>query len=131
VLPHEPDARQTSVQLALITRQRLAEELAGIDGLASTLSAVDADEAGGGRAGFNFLPPEQRARRNHTFGWLMAGLAVATLFFLWLGMNRIIDNRAEAIVRLQAEVDAQRDEARAVTRLRDELDTAAAGANFL
>src|SRR5690606_28192983 len=58
VLPHEPDARQTSVQLALITRQRLAEELAGIDGLASTLNAVDADEAGGGRAGFNFLPPE-------------------------------------------------------------------------
>ena len=131
VLPHDAEARQAPVQLALVTRERLARELAGIDGLASTLSAVDVAEVSGARAGFNFLPPEQRARRNHTFGLLMAGLAVATLFFLWLGMNRIIDNRAEAIERLQAEVEAQRDEARAVTRLRDELDAAAAGANFL
>lgn len=131
VLPHDAEARQAPVQLALVTRERLAQELAGIDGLASTLSAVDVAEANGARAGFNFLPPEQRARRNHTFGLLMAALALATLFFLWLGMNRIIDNRAEAIVRLRAEVEAQRDEARAVTRLRDELDAAAAGANFL
>ena len=131
VLPHDADAKQAPVQLALVTRERLARELAGIDGLASTLSAVDAADAHGMRAGFNFLPPEQRARRNHTFGWLMAGLAVATLFFLWLGMSRIIDNRAEALVRLQADIDAQRDEARAVTRLRDELDAAAVGANFL
>ncbi len=131
VLPHEPDARQAPVQLALITRERLTKELADIDGLASTLSAVDAADAHGARAGFNFLPPEQRARRNHTFGWLMAGLAMVALFFLWLGMNRIIDNRAEAIERLKAEVDAQRNEARAVARLREELDTAAAGANFL
>ena len=41
----------------------------------------------------------------------MGGLAFATLFFLWLGMNRIIDNRADAIDRLTAEVEAQRDEA--------------------
>ena len=131
VLPHDADAKQVPVQLALITRERLARELAGIDGLASTLSAVDAADAHGARAGFNFLPPEQRARRNHTFGWLMAGLALAALFFLWLGMGRIIDNRADAIERLQAEVEVQRDEARAVTRLRDELDAAAVGANFL
>lgn len=131
VLPHEADARQAPVQLALVTRERLTQELAGIDGLASTLSAVDAADAHGARAGFNFLPPEQRARRSHTFGWLMLGLAVVTLFFLWLGMSRMIDNRAEAIERLKAEIEVQRSEARAVTRLREELDIAAAGANFL
>lgn len=131
VLPHAADARQIPVQLGLVTRERMARELADVDGLASTLSAVDSADAAGARAGFNFLPAELRARRAHTFAWLMGGLALATLFFLWLGMSRIIDNRADAIVRLTAEVEAQRDEARAVTRLRDELDAAVAGANFL
>lgn len=131
VLPYPADARQVPVQLALVTRERLAEELTAIDGLASTLGAVDVPEADGSRAGFNFLPPGQRARRSHTFAWLMTGLAVSTIFFLWLGMGQMISNRADAVQRLQAEVDAQRDEARAVTRLRDELEAAAEGANFL
>lgn len=131
VLPYPADARQVPVQLALVTRERLAEELTAIDGLASTLGAVDVPEADGSRAGFNFLPPGQRARRSHTFAWVMTGLAVSTIFFLWLGMGQMISNRADAVQRLQAEVDAQRDEARAVTRLRDELEAAAEGANFL
>lgn len=131
VLPHPADARQVPVQLALVTREHLARELALIDGLASTLSAVDVADADGLRAGFNFLPADQRARRNHTFGWLMAGLAGLTLVLLWLGMSQMIGNRAEAVRSLQAEVDARHEEARAVTRLRDELDAAAAGANFL
>lgn len=131
VLAHAPDARQVPVQLGLVTRERLARELAAVDGLAATLSAVDCADAAGARAGFNLLPAEQRARRAHTFAWLMGGMALAALFFLWLGMNSILDNRAAAIERLTAEVEAQRDEARAVTRLRDELDAAVAGANFL
>ena len=131
VLAHAPDARQVPVQLGLVTRERLARELAAVDGLAATLSAVDCAAAAGARAGFNLLPAEQRARRAHTFAWLMGGMALAALFFLWLGMNSILDNRAAAIERLTAEVEAQRDEARAVTRLRDELDAAVAGANFL
>ena len=131
VLAHDAEARQVPVQLALITRERMARELAGVDGLASTLSAVDVAEADGARAGFNLLPSGQRQHRAHTFGWLMAGLGALTLFLMWLGMEQIIQNRAEATQRLAAEVDAQRDEARAVTRLRDELDAAAAGANFL
>lgn len=131
VLPHPADARQVPVQLGLVTRERLARELAAVDGLAATLSAVDAADAEGGRIGFNLLPAELRARRAHAFAWMMAGLGLATVFLMWLGMSRIIDNRADAIARLTAEVEAQREEARAVTRLRDELDTAVAGANFL
>jgi len=131
VLAYPADSRQVPVQLALITRERLAQELAAINGLASTLSAVDVVEADAMRAGFNFLPPEQRARRNHTFAWLITGLATLTLFLLWLGMTQMIANRAAAVQRLQAQVDAQHKEASAVLRLRDELEAAAAGANFL
>lgn len=131
VMPYPSDARQVPVQLALITRERLDQELTGIDGLASTLSAVDVVETDGLRAGFNFLPPDQRVRRSYFFAWLMTGLAGAIVFFLWLGMNQMISNRTDAVQRLQVEVDEQRDEARAVMRLRDELDAAAEGANFL
>lgn len=130
VLPHPPDARQVPVQLGLIMRESLEAALNGIGNLSDTLSAVDIDESGQ-RAGFNFLPPERRQRRDHRVVLLLAVLALSTLFFLWLGMSRVLDNRAEAIALLEAEVDAQRDEARAVTRLREELDQAAAGANFL
>lgn len=131
VLAYPADSRQVPVQLALITRERLAQELAAINGLASTLSAVDVVEADAMRAGFNFLPPEQRARRNHTFAWLITGLVTLTLFLLWLGMTQMIANRTAAVQRLQAQVDAQHKEASAVLRLRDELEAAAAGANFL
>lgn len=130
VLPHPSDARQVPVQLGLITRESLDAALSGIGTLSDTLSAVDIDESGQ-RAGFNFLPPERRRRRDYRVVLLLAVLALGTLFFLWLGMNRMLDNRAEAIALLEAEVDARRDEARAVTRLREELDQATAGANFL
>ena len=131
VLAFPADARQVPVQLALITRERLAQDLAAINGLASTLDAVDVAEPDATRAGFNLLPPERRARRNYTFAWLLAGLATLTLFLLWLGMTQMIANRAAAVQQLQAQVDAQHKEASAVMRLRDELDAAAAGANFL
>ncbi len=131
VLPHSADARQVPVQLALITRERLAQELTRLDGLASSLGAVDVAEDDGRRAGFNFLPAEQRARRNHSFAWMMAGMAAFTVFLMWLAMSQMIANRRDAVERLQADVEAQRAEARAVLQLRDELDSAAAGANFL
>mgnify|MGYP001243345024 CR=1 FL=1 len=131
VLPHEAEAKQVPVQFALVTRERLAKELARIDGLASSLSAVDAVDAHGARAGFNFLPQEQRAGRSHLFGWTMAGLLFAALLFSWMALGKIIENRRDAIAALEQQVEEARDEARAVTKLRNELDDAAAGANFL
>lgn len=131
VSKYDADARQAPVQLALVTRERFAQELKDINGLASTLSGVDVLDSADTRAGFNLLPPEQRVRRSHTFALLMAGLGAVTLFLLWLGMSQIIDNRIDAVQRLQAEVDVQRNEARAVLRLREDLDAAVAGANFL
>ncbi len=131
VLPHEADAKQVPVQFALVTRERLTKELSRIDGLAATLGAVDAADAHGQRAGYNFLPPEQRAGRSHRFGLTMAGLLAVAMLFSWLALGKIIDNRRDAITRLEQQVEAARDQARAVTKLRDELDSAAAGANFL
>ena len=131
VLPHEPAAKQIPVELALVTRERMQAALAEIDGLATTLSGVDATDSDGRRMGFNFLPAAQRVNRRNTWLLLMLGLGAASLLFLLIGMARITSNRAAAVEQLAAEVEAQREEARKVQRLRDELDAAAAGANFL
>lgn len=131
VLPHDPAAKQVPVELALVTRERMSAALADIDGLAATLSGVDALDPDGHRMGFNFLPAEQRLGRRNTWLLLMLGLAAASVLFLVIALGKITDNRARAVEQLTAEVDAQRDHARNTTRLRDELEAAAAGANFL
>lgn len=131
VLPHDPAAKQVPVELALVTRERMQAALAEIDGLAATLSGVDAVDANGQRMGFNFLPAEQRLGRRNTWVLIMIGLGAASVLFLLLALARITDNRASAVERLTADVETQREEARKVTRLRDELESAASGANFL
>ena len=131
ILPHEAAAKQISVELALVTRERMQAALTEIDGLAATLSGVDAIDGNGRRMGFNFLPAAQRVSRRNTWLLLMLGLGAAALLFLLIGMARITSNRAAAVEQLTAEVEARRDEARKVQKLRDELDAAAAGANFL
>ncbi|MBB5208697.1 PilN domain-containing protein [Chiayiivirga flava] len=131
VLPHDPAAKQIPVELALVTRERMQAALTEIDGLAGTLSGVDAVDTSGRRMGFNFLPADQRIGRRNTWLLIMFGLAAASVLFLLIALARITDNRAAAVERLTAEVEAQREEARKVTRLRDELESAASGANFL
>lgn len=131
VLPHDAEAKQVPVQFALVTRERLARELAQIDGLAASLSAVDAADAQGSRAGFNFLPPEQRVGKRHAFALAMTGLIGLALVFCLMALARINDNRRELIAELERKVEESRNEARAATKLRDELESAAAGANFL
>lgn len=131
VLPHDPAAKQIPVELALVTRERLQAALADIDGVASTLSGVDALDVGGQRMGFNFLPEDRRVSRRNTWLLLMLGLGAASVLFLLIALARITDNRADAVERLRADVEAQREEARTVQRLRDELEEAATGANFL
>lgn len=131
VLPHDPAAKQIPVELALVTRERMQAALTEIDGLAATLSGVDAIDASGQRMGFNFMPAEQRVGRRNTWLLIMLGLGAASVLFLLIALARITDNRASAVERLGADVERQREEARKVTRLRDELESAAAGANFL
>jgi len=131
VLRHEAGAKQIVVELALIPKDRLQHLLAETGAVAGTLGGVDVRAADGRGVGYNFLPPEQRRARRNTRLWIHAGLAGASLLFLLMAMHALIDNRADAVEALGAESEERHDEARAAARLRDSLEEAAAGANFL
>ncbi len=131
VLRHEPGAKQVSVELALVPRERLQQALAEIGGIASSLDAIDVRGADGRRLGYNFLPPEQRRSRRNTRLWLHLGLIGAGVLFLLLAMGRLLDNRAAAVASLSAESEKMHAEARAAAKLRANLEEAAIAANFL
>lgn len=131
VLGEEAGGKQIRVELALIPRAQLDATLTALGPLAGRLDAVDARAPSGHRAGFNLLPPDRRIKRANLWLWVNAGLVAATLMFLVLAMNQTLANREEAIVQLDAQVEDQRSQARAVTQLRRSLDEAVEGGNFL
>jgi general secretion pathway protein L len=131
VLRHEPGAKQVTVELALIPRERLQQALAELGGVAATLGGVDVRGPDGQGLGYNFLPPEQRRGQQNTRLWIHAGLIAATVLFLLMAMSQLLDNRAAAVEALGAESEEQHDQARAAARLRDNLEEAALAANFL
>ncbi len=131
VLRHEPGAKQVTVELALIPRERLQHALAELGGVAATLGGVDVRGPDGHGLGYNFLPPEQRRSQQNTRLWIHAGLIAATVLFLLMAMSQLLDNRAAAVEALSAESEEQHDQARAAARLRDNLEEAALAANFL
>jgi general secretion pathway protein L len=130
VLPHAPDARQLPLELALVQRDVLEQALARLGPLAGALDAVDVRE-GDGRLGCNLLPVERRRRRELRHLWINLGLVVGSLLMLLIAMNALVDNRAQAVEQLEAEVDRQRVAARGVGQLRGQLDEAVSAANFL
>lgn len=83
------------------------------------------------RAGFNLLPRDQRAKRSRTEQWVNVGLGLLCLGLLWAAMEASLGNRESALASLQEKVDAVRKEAQATTKLREELEDAVDGANFL
>jgi general secretion pathway protein L len=131
VLAHEPGAKQIPVELALIPRERLQQVLNGLGGLAASLSAVDVADPEGRRLGYNFLPPEQRRSQRDARLWLNLGLVAATLLFLFLAMGHLLDNRAAAVESLSDQSESVQREARAVAKMRSNLEETAAAANFL
>ena len=130
VLPTEPGARSLSVELALVPRSPVEQQLSALGTLAHELDGVDA-QSPSGRLGFNFLPAEQRRRRAHRLLWVNLGLVAASLLFLAVAMNDLVDNRVVAAAEMQALADEQRDAARGAAALRKSLEDAVSGANFL
>ncbi|MEZ5483607.1 MAG: PilN domain-containing protein [Lysobacteraceae bacterium] len=131
IVRRDASARQIEVDLLLTPRTALDAELAVLDGVADGLDAVDVVDEQGLPTGCNLLPVERRARRGHAFAWLVLGMTVAAAFMLAMAGSQSLDNRREAVAKLQEEVDARRVDARRVNQLRERLDDAVEGANFL
>lgn len=130
VLPAEANARQVSVELAVVTRERLEAELAALGDIAPRLDGVDIDR-GSGRAGFNLLPQARRRPQDHRPTLINIALVAFSICVLLLAMGELVDNRTAAVSEIEAEVEARRVEARRTAQLRKTLEEAANAANFL
>lgn len=133
VLGRDASGRNLQVELVLIPRAQLDQELAAVPVGAGSLDAVDSwkGEPGAGRRETNLLPPERRARRRDMRLPLNLGLAALALVLLVVNMDESLANRAAAVEAMRAEVDKAGNEAKQVAALRKTLADSIAGANFL
>ena len=133
VLGHDASGRNAQVELVLIPRGQLDQELSTLAAAATELDGVDSWKAapGEGRRQTNLLPLDKRARRRDMRLPLNLGLAALAIILLFVNMDESVANRASALTSMQAEVDKANNEARQVAALRKTLSDSIAGANFL
>lgn len=133
VVGHDASGRNAQVELVLIPRGQLDQELATVAAVAGELDGVDAwrTAPGEGRRQANLLPPEKRVRRRDMRLPLNLGLAALALVLLFVVMDESVANRSSALATMQAEVDQANTEARQVAALRKTLADSISGANFL
>jgi len=133
VLGRDASGRNLSVELVLLPRAQLDQEIGALPPAAAALDAVDSWRAapGEGRRQINLLPAERRARRRDMRLPINLGLAALALILLFINMDESLTNRAAAVESMRAEVDKANTEARQVATLRKTLSDSISGANFL
>ncbi len=133
VTGRDASGRNLLVELVLLPRAQLDQELAVLPPGATALDGVDAwrGEPGGARREINLLPAERRARHRDMRLPLNLGLAALAVILLVVNMDEALTNRAAAVEAMRAEVDKSNTEARQVAALRKTLADSIAGANFL
>lgn len=133
VLGHDASGRNVQVELVLIPRGRLDQELNALPSGAADLDGVDSWRSvpGAGRRHTNLLPPERRAHRRNLRTPVNLALAAAALVLLVLNMNESLANRAAAVEAMRAEVSQANTAAKQVAALKKSLADSIGGANFL
>jgi general secretion pathway protein L len=131
VLSVDAASKMAQVELLVLPKDRLDAALAPLGPLARRLTGVDARDAEGQPLRCNLLPPERRQPPDHRRLWLNLGLAAIGLFALLFALNQMLDNRREAVARLEAAVAVRHEQARRVAVLEKQLDEASEGASFL
>jgi general secretion pathway protein L len=133
VIGRDASGRNLQVELVLLPRAQLDQEIGALPPGAAGLDAVDAWRAapGGERRRINLLPAERRANRRDMRLPLNLGLAALAVILLIVNMDESLTNRAAAVEAMRAEVEKSNTEARQVAALRKTLADSVAGANFL
>lgn len=93
--------------------------------------AIDGDDGSGMRLGFNLMPLETRAARDHSALRLNLILGAVCLVLLGLVMHQSVVARTAALEALQADVTSIQVEAKQTAALGTTLKEAVEGANFL
>jgi len=112
---------QLDVELVVVPRARLDEQLAQLGAAAGQLAGADLADASGEPLGVNLLPVELRRRRHDPARGINAVLALAFVAAAAAMLALVLHNREDAARRLQAQVARQAGAARAVSVQRAEL----------
>jgi general secretion pathway protein L len=133
VIGRDASGRNLNVELVLLPRAQLDQEIGALPAGAAALDGVDAWRAapGGARRQINLLPLERRARRRDMRLPLNLGLAALAVILFVVNMDELLTNRAAAVEAMRTEVEKSNTEARQVAALRKTLSDSIAGANFL
>ena len=131
VLGIDAATRMAQVELLVLPKDRLDAALAPLGPLATHLSGVDARDQDGTLLRCNLLPPERRQASDHRRLWLNLGLAAIALAAFGFALGQILDNRSNAVARLESAVAQRHEQARLVVALGKQLEDASQGADFL
>lgn len=112
---------QLDVELAVVPRAALDEQLARLGPLAGRLAGVDIEGDDGAPLGVNLLPPSRRGRRQDPSRAWNAALATLALLATVLMLSQLLHNRERAAGELEARVAREVVAARAVSLQRQQL----------
>lgn len=125
------DDGQLDVELVVVPRAAFDEALGSLGGLAAGLVGVDVLDDAGLPLEVNLLPEEQRRRRSNpmrTWNLVLGAVALAAIIAAaW----QVLENRREAVLAFDAQVEAKALQARQVALQRDRLRNIVEGARFL
>ena len=133
VTARDPETRALSVDMAVVPKPVMDAELKKLEPLELALDGVDAwaGPAGGGRLGFNLLPPTQRVRQRNMRMRLNLALAGVAVVLMVTAMSLWVSNREEALASMQGKVADIQKQATQVASLRKGLAESIKGASFL
>jgi len=126
-------AKSLKVDLHVVPRAQLDQELAAIAGLGIALDGVDCWRSGpgNGRAGLNLLPQERRVKRvNQRLRLNLALGAAAIVLFVIAGML-FLNNRQAALDAMAAEVEKAKVDAKQTAALAKRLKDNTTSASYL
>ena len=125
--------RNLSIELTVVPRAQLDNELLKIAGVDALLDGVDCWQNGSGsqRAGLNLLPMDRRFKRKNVGLRMNLALAGAAAVLLVTVMVQSLANRQSAVDAMTAEVEKAQNDAKQVSQLRKTMQDTIDSANFL
>ncbi|MEO6076656.1 MAG: PilN domain-containing protein [Dokdonella sp.] len=133
VVSRDASGRNMHVEMVLMPRSQLDEEIAVVAGGALPMDGIDTWQRNEGhqRRHVNLLPVERRSRRRSLRAPIIAGLALLAIILLVANMAMSLTNRSQAVEFMRADVDRMDTTARKVRSEKQMLVDSIAGANFL
>ncbi len=125
--------KNLSIDLTVLPRAQLDNELTKIAGVEAALDGVDCWQAGTGsrRLGLNLLPAERRVKRKNLALRMNLALAGAAAVLLVTVMLQSLANRQSALDAMTADMQKSQNDAKQVSQARKTLQDTIDAANFL